>query len=82
MKSTAEIPDPLFRAAKQQCAEHGITLRQLIEAGLRTAIEKPKRKGRSRTRRFGFAGDRQIEHDWERIREMIFSGRGGAGGMG
>ncbi len=82
MKTTVEIPDPLFRAAKQHCAEHGITLRQLIEAGLRMAIEKPRRKTRFRIQRFGFAGEGQIEHNWERIREMIYSGRGGSGAKG
>lgn len=82
MKTTVEISDPLFRAAKKHCAERGISLRQLIEAGLRMAIEKPKQEARFRIRRFGFSGEGQVEHGWERIRELIYAGRGGAGVKG
>ena len=41
MKTTVEIPDELFRQAKAQAALQGIRLRDLVEHGLRLAIETP-----------------------------------------
>lgn len=35
MKTTVEIPDQLARAAKEHARAHGLTLRELIERGLR-----------------------------------------------
>lgn len=82
MKTTVEIPDSLFRAAKKHCADRGISFRQLVEAGLRTAIEKPKPATRFKMKRFGFTGEGQIEQDWAEIRELVYSGRGGTGEKG
>lgn len=41
MKTTVEIPDDLFRQAKAQAALRGIRLRELVEYGLRLALETP-----------------------------------------
>ncbi len=41
MKTTIEIPDDLFRQAKAQAALQGMRLRELVEYGLRLAIETP-----------------------------------------
>jgi hypothetical protein len=41
MKTTIEIPDDLFRQAKVLAALQGIRLRELVEYGLRLAIETP-----------------------------------------
>lgn len=41
MKTTVEIPDDLFRKAKAKAALQGIRLRDLIEYGLRLALETP-----------------------------------------
>ncbi len=77
MKTTVEIPDSLFRAAKKHCAERGIPLRELFESGLRQALTQPRQAGRFRLKPFGFQGEGQLVHDWSRIREMIYEGRGG-----
>jgi hypothetical protein len=83
MKTTVEIPDALFRRAKQRCADRGISLRQLLEESLRFTLETPKTSERFRMKPFGFGGDGQMEHDWAAIRELIYEGRGGApGGKG
>jgi len=82
VKTTVEIPDSLFRSARKHCAENGITFRQLIEAGLRLAIEKKKPASRFRMKPFGFRGEGQIEQDWAAIRELIYQGRGGSGDTG
>jgi L-asparaginase II len=39
MKTTVEIPKELFRQAKIKAASEGITLRELIEQGLRLALQ-------------------------------------------
>jgi hypothetical protein len=41
MKTTIEIPDDLFRQAKAQAALQGMRLRELVEYGLRLALETP-----------------------------------------
>ncbi len=64
MKTTVEIPDPLFRAARKHCAEHGISFRQLIEAGLRQAIDRKQPASSFRMKPFGFRGEAQLEQDW------------------
>jgi hypothetical protein len=42
MKTTIEIPDELFRQAKAKAALEGIRLRDLVEYGLRLALEAPQ----------------------------------------
>jgi hypothetical protein len=48
VKTTVEIDDELFRQAKTYAATRGVTLRQLIEAGLELAMaeEAPKQSRR------------------------------------
>ena len=78
MKTTVEIPDPLFRLAREYGAAHGLSLWQLIDSGLRLAIEQPRTASRFRLKPFGFSGEGQQIHDWSAIREAIYEGRGGA----
>jgi hypothetical protein len=78
MKITVEIPDPLFRAAREYCAGHGLSFRQLIESGLRLGIEQPRSSAPFCLKQFGFWAVEQQIHDWSAIREAIYEGRGGA----
>ena len=41
MKTTVEIPDPLFRQAKAKAAKDGLTLRDLFVRGLQLAVQTP-----------------------------------------
>ena len=41
MKTTVELPDPLYRQAKAEAALHGRKLRDLIEEGLRLVLKAP-----------------------------------------
>jgi hypothetical protein len=46
MKTTLDIPDEVFRAAKATAALRGTTLRQLVTDTLRQSLKSdPKRKG-------------------------------------
>lgn len=40
MKTTVEIADPLFDAAKKEAERSGCTLRDLIEVGLRNELDR------------------------------------------
>lgn len=42
MKTTLEIPDPLFRKAKAAAAARGQTLKQLVNEALRDKLAKPE----------------------------------------
>jgi hypothetical protein len=77
MKTTVEIAGPLFDRAKAHCANRGISFRELIETGLRAALDPPKAKAPFRLKPFGFRGEGQVVHDWAAIREMAYEGRGG-----
>jgi hypothetical protein len=41
MKTTIEIPEPLFRQAKAKAAMEGLTLRDLFIRGLQLAVQTP-----------------------------------------
>ena len=42
MKTTIELPDDLFVAAKRRAAEDRTTLRALVERGLRVQLRRPR----------------------------------------
>jgi hypothetical protein len=48
MKTTLDLPDELFVAAKKRAAEQRRPLRDLVAAGLRTELQAPPRATRSR----------------------------------
>jgi hypothetical protein len=81
MKTTVNIADPLLSAAKKLAADEGTTLRALIEEGLRRVLERRQRHGRFELRRASFRGNGPqpdvTEGQWERIRDLIYEGRGG-----
>ena len=44
MRTTIEINDELFRAAKRRAAEEGLPLRRVVEAALRSFLGKPNKR--------------------------------------
>ena len=81
MKTTIELPDDLFIAAKRRAAEDRSTLRAIVERGVRAQLQRPragrKRTGRSAIRWVTVDGgvprglglqDRAAMHDWLRSR--------------
>lgn len=78
MKTTVEIGDALFQRAKERCAQEGLTMRQLMELGLRMALDPPRATVAFRLGRFGYGGEGARTQDWATIRELAYEGRGGA----
>jgi hypothetical protein len=80
MKTTIEIADSLLSSAKQFAAQHGTTLRALVETGLRRVLEDDERSEPFRLRDASFAGrgpqPQFRDGDWERIRDATYEGRG------
>lgn len=79
MKTTVDITDSLLAEAKRRAAEHGTSLRSLIEEGLRAVLGQPSHadfrlqdasvdgEGLSSE----FAG-----RSWDAVRDAIYAGRG------
>lgn len=81
MKTTIEIADPLLEEARKLAQREGITLRALVEQGLRQVLTHKRRAEPFRLRDASFAGD-GLRSDlgsasWDRLRELAYEGRGG-----
>ncbi|MBN1938144.1 MAG: type II toxin-antitoxin system VapB family antitoxin [Candidatus Aminicenantes bacterium] len=83
MKTTINIPDSLFEEAREVARKEKITLKNLVEEGLRKAIdERRKRKrGDFKLRRASFKGRGLQPHlvgaAWDRILDLSYEERGG-----
>lgn len=81
MKTTIEISDALLTEAKQLAARDGITLRALIESGLRHEVrERSGRTVRFKLRDASFAG-KGLHPDiddlsWNEIRDLVYTTTG------
>jgi hypothetical protein len=80
MKTTVEIPGPLLAAARRVAARDGLTLRELVEEGLRRVIGERRKDAPFRLRRASFKGEGLqpglADAPWERIRDLTYEGRG------
>jgi len=80
MKTTVEIPDALLAAARRVAARDGLTLRQLVEEGLRRVVGDRRKDQPYRMRRATFRGQGLqpglADASWERIRDLAYEGRG------
>lgn len=80
MKTTIEIATPLLERAKRLAARDGVTLRELVEAGLRKELEERRTEQHfalrdARVRGQGLQPDFQGT-TWDRIRDAAYEGRG------
>jgi len=81
MKTTVELSDALLAEARKIATREGVTVRTLIEQGLRHALNQRKQRGRFHLRKATFngrglsAGARDA--GWEQLRELAYTGRGG-----
>ena len=80
MKTTVDISDALLDDARKVADRRGVTLRALIEEGLRHVVKSDARRPRFTLRDASFAGEglsREFaDGDWQRIRDAIYEGRG------
>jgi hypothetical protein len=81
MKTTIDISDPLLRKARKVAARDGITLKNLVERGLKHVLDEPTRKKPFKLRDASFKGKglrpELRDASWEQIRALIYEGRGG-----
>lgn len=80
MKTTVEISDSLFARARRYASRRGLTLRAVIELGLRRVVAEPEEAQSFRLRRASFRGEgltpEMQAQGWEGIRATIYEGRG------
>jgi len=82
MKTTVDIADSLLVEARELAERERMTLRALVEEGLREVLARRRRKRRRfRIRDASFKGDGLQQGvdlgDWERLSAVIYEGRGG-----
>ena len=80
MKTTVEIADSLFAAARRLARDEATTMRALIEEGLRRIVKERSHRTRFELRKVSFRGDgldpSVEEGSWEEIRRRIYERRG------
>jgi len=80
MKTTIEISDPLLREARRLAEREGITLRAVVERGLRRVVAETKPTAPFKLRRASFKGKGlQAEArgvSWDALRDLAYEGRG------
>jgi len=81
MKTTIEISDRALNDARRLAAREGLTLRALVDLGLRRLIAEKKRATGFRLRRASYKGNGLQAGlqgaSWKRLREMAYEGHGG-----
>ena len=81
MKTTVEIPDDLLNEARSVADAERVTLRSLIEEGLRWVISRHKKPGERFALRDAAVSGRGVkggltEGRWDDVRDLIYRGRG------
>jgi len=73
MKTTIEIPDPLFRKAKARAAERGQTLKEFVNEALQARLAGTFEGGRSTEPSWmnGFGKLRRLHKETARIQTAI-----------
>lgn len=78
MKTTVEIPDDLFREAKEYAARHGLPLREVVTRGIRSVVRGSPRPAKFKLKTITIKGSGLVEDlDWAAIRARIYEGQGG-----
>jgi len=81
MKTTIDIADSILNDARRLAAREGLTVKALVELGLRRIIAEKKRAGPFRLRKASFKGKGLQpgvkDAGWDRLRELAYEGRGG-----
>ncbi len=80
MKATIDISDPLLSQARELAAREGVTLRAVVERGLRRVVSETVPGAPFKLRRASFKGKGlQAEFQdaaWAQMRDLAHKGRG------
>jgi hypothetical protein len=80
MKTTVEIADELFARSREVAQREGMTLRTLIEEGLRAALARRELKPSYTWPDLSVGGEGLFpeiaEGGWEALRDRIYAGHG------
>ncbi len=80
MKTTIEIAEPILEEAKELARREGVTLRLLVEEGLRAVLAARQSRKKFQLKDAGFEGrglqDGVEEGRWAAVRDAIYEGRG------
>jgi hypothetical protein len=80
MKTTIELPDPLFAQARRYAGAHKVTMKSLIEQGLRKVMAEKKSEKPFKLRDGSVGGNGLTPEfqnaTWEQIRDAIYEGHG------
>lgn len=80
MKTTIEISDGILRQAKALARREGVTLRTLVEAGLRAQLQQRRTQQAFVLRDASFGGQGLQpgfrDGGWDAVRDAIYEGRG------
>lgn len=76
MKTTVEIPDPLFRDAKSAAARRGLSLKTFLTEAIEeklsgVGLNGPRRRSRMPPHMKGFGGMRRYHAETRRIDQLI-----------
>jgi len=72
MKTTLEIPDPVFRQAKARAAEQGIPLRQFVSDAVEKELKSNDDAAAKRKALLAMAGGlRHLRADHKRVRAIL-----------
>jgi hypothetical protein len=81
MKTTVQIPDQLFEELRVLAHQEQISMKDLIQEGLRKVIAERKQPRPFRLRKATFKGNGLQPSvrgmSWDEIREKSYEGRGG-----
>jgi hypothetical protein len=80
VKTTIELSDELARKAKRYAARHGLTLRAIVEEGIRLRLAEPEQP--SFELRDASVGGQGLQPDfreegWSKLRQAAYEDRGG-----
>lgn len=82
MKTTIELPDALLSQAQQHAKAHKMTMKALIEQGLRRVMAETREEKPFRLRDGSFTGGTGLAPDlttWEHIRDVVYDPAEGRG---
>lgn len=81
MKTTINISDALLQEAKRLSIQKNVTLRSLVEQGLREIIAKNHASPKFKIRKASFKGNglqREFQGEsWQKVRQAAYEGHGG-----